>query len=465
MSRFRVLLVDDDPEFVERFIVFGEERFGISTVATAAAAIELLSRESFDALLLDIDLGWGLSGLDLLRRIRATSPDIPVLMVSGDERAETIVEAIKAGANDYVSKTPDLEVLRLKIEHALADSAWREHARAMQVNPTILVVGQSPAMNTLRDQIARIAPLNMRVLIRGETGTGKELIAAAVHSGSPRRHEKLLKMNGAVGTDDLFDSDLFGHEKGSFTGADGRRRGRLELAHRGTLFLDEVGRMTTGRQAKLLRVVESGRFERIGGSEELACDVRLITASNDDLEQAIANERFLEDLYYRLAEYVLRVPPLRERLEDIPALVRTLADRFAHGESMPKIQWTDGALEPLFEDRWPGNVRQLDATIKAAAVLAGSRPLTADDFREALAGRRFRERATGGQGPQLSEFVGSDYSESRQKLEDAFDRLILARALAASDGNVARAAKRLGISRDTFYVKLNRLGLAPRTAE
>jgi two-component system nitrogen regulation response regulator GlnG len=328
-------------------------------------------------------------------------------------------------------------------------------------------------MQTLRGEIARVGPKKVRVLIRGESGTGKELVAAALHAASPRRHERFRTVSGATGTDDLFDAAFFGHEKHAFTGAVRRTRGELELANGGTLFLDEIGKMNTTRQAKLLRVVETGRFERLGGHDEIPCDVRFLTASNEDLEVAIRAGRFLEDLYYRLAEYPIAVPALRDRLEDIPLLARTLADRFTRAEAIRAVQWDRDAVAPLFVHAWPGNVRQLDAVVKRAIILNSSGTLTADEFAQAL---RATWGATPDTGPasnarvmvdapvtparsSLESFLGSDFKTSRQQLEDEFERLFAERELARSDGNVSRAARRMGISRATLHRRLAELGL------
>jgi DNA-binding NtrC family response regulator len=465
MSPLHVLLVDDDGEFRRRVVAFGADLFDLSLAASGGEALEQVRKERPDAVLLDVSLGGGPDGIEVLRTLRREEPDLPVIMVSGDERPETIVEAMRAGANDYVSKHPNLEVLRLKLQRALDHVAWKEVALEGQAATGSELVGASRAMHSLRDEIALVGPRRVRVLIRGESGTGKELVAAALHAASPRRIRRFIAVSGPAGTDDLADSELFGHERGAFTGADRRKIGKFELASGGTLFLDEVGKMSRPRQAKLLRVVETGRFERLGGSEEIAADVRLLSASNEALEGMIRTGRFLEDLYFRLAEYEIRVPPLRDRLDDIPALARFLLDRFARAERLGPVTYNDDALGPLVEHEWPGNVRELDSVLRRAALFAAPDPLTADVIRAAM---RARIRAAGAGAEAdaadpasgLSSFLGSDYWESRGRLERAFDRAFIERELRRTAGNVTRAAERMGLSRATLNRRRQELGLA-----
>jgi len=465
MSPLRVLLVDDDPEFVRHFRVLGEGTFEVSTTAVADEALRLLSDRAVDAVLLDIDLGGGPDGIDLLARIRRHAPDIPVIMISGDDHTGTVVRAMRAGADDYVSKSPDLELLRLKIRKALDDAAWKIHARQIQAAATSDLIGSSHAMTRLREEIAQVAPRNLRVLIRGETGTGKERVAAALHAGSARRDGRFVTLSGAVGSDDLFDSELFGHERGSFTGAERRRVGKFELAAGGTLFLDEIDRLGRGRQAKLLRVVESNRFERIGGSEDVSTDARLVAATNSDLERAMASGAFLEDLYYRVAEYVVRVPPLRDRLGDLPELTAYLLARYARSEGVPPPDIDAGVFDVLRAHPWPGNVRELDGVLKRAAVVAGGNRVTADDVTFAL---RQGPRPSGSSDPQLTprltDFMGGAYGDARARLERAFDLLVIDDALRQTGGNVSRAARRLGLSRATLHRRIADLGLDSRSS-
>lgn len=464
MSPLHVLLVDDDGEFRRRVVAFGAELFDLSLAASGTEALDRVRKERPDAILLDVSLGGGPDGIEVLRTLRREEPDLPVIMVSGDERPETIVEAMRAGANDYVSKHPNLEVLRLKLQRALDHVAWKEVALDAQASTGSEIIGTTKAIRALRDEISLIGPRRVRVLIRGESGSGKELVAAALHSASPRKSRRFLTVSGAAGTDELADSELFGHERGAYTGADRRKIGKFEQASGGTLFLDEVGKMSRARQSKLLRVVETGRFERLGGSEEIATDVRLVSASNEHLEGMIRSGRFLEDLYFRLAEYEIRVPPLRERLADIPALARFLLGRFARLERLEPVSFDDEVLTPLVEHEWPGNVRELDSVLRRAALFAAPGPLTADVLRAAMRSRLHGVRAVAAGDPVdaasgLSPYLGNDYWESRGRLERDFDRAFIERELRRTAGNVTRAAERMGLSRATLNRRRQELGL------
>lgn len=475
-----VLLVDDDPEFRRRFSLLGEEIFHVTAVADAAGALEIVSERQPDAVLLDVDLGAGMSGIELLGRLQRIVPDVPVIMVSGDESTETIVAALRAGARDYISKRPNLEMLRVKIENALRDIAWRVHARHMQSGAMSRLVGESPPMQKLRGEIKRAAQLKIRVLIAGESGTGKELVARALHEESPRAHEKFVVYSGAEGSDDLVDSELFGHEKGAFTGALERRIGRFELASGGTIFLDEVGKMPLARQAKLLRAIETGHFDRLGGHGSRESDARVLSASNEDLERAIADGRFLADFLFRIQEYRIDVPSLRERLQDIPALMGFLVRRFAEEQGLATIELDAGALEPLYDYTWPGNIRELDSVLKTAWLEAAGGAVRADDVAAALHRHRRRRiegaefEASGSERVPLAaipsidpvsdslklvDFARMPYAEAREAVLDVFDEYVVTKALARAGGNCAAATRLLGVSRSTFYRIIARLGI------
>ncbi len=467
MTKLRMLLVDDDPEFLRHFALLGEELFEILTASSGAEALRRIEEDDPEAVLLDIDLGRPPDGIEVLGEIRRVRPDLPVIMVSGDDDPATVVRAMRAGADDYVSKRPNLDLLNLKVQKALEQAAWRLHAREMQQAGSGPLIGDSPAMTRLREEIRRVGPLKVRVLITGESGTGKELVARAVHAASPRAAQRMVVLSGASGTDTLFDSELFGHEKGAFTGAERRRRGRFELASGGTLFLDEIGKMPRPRQAKLLRAIETGTIERLGSGQEIAVDVRLLSATNQDLEARIRAGEFLEDFYFRINEYRLHVPPLRERLEDLPALCRHLLDRFCAAEALPPVELAPGAIDPLAEHAWPGNVRELDTVLKRAVILGSTGRIDADALRRSLAGQGRKPERGGerteapGPGTPLSAFIRATYVEDRERLTAAFDRLCFARALERAQGNATKAARRLGISRASLYRRLGELGMAP----
>lgn len=455
MTMLRLLLVDDDPDFREHLVLLGESEFEVVAADGYESGLAALHRDSFDAVLLDIDLGRGKSGLDLLDQVVRLDPDLPVIMVSADGQPETIVAAMRAGALDYVAKDADLELLKLKIEKRLEEIAWRRHARAIQVSDEPMV-GSSPAMQRLREEIRRVARSTVRVLIRGETGTGKELVAEAIHAASPRARQRLVRASGASGSDELFESQMFGYEKGAFTGATERRRGLLELAGGGTLFLDEIGKMSLGKQAKLLRVFEDAEFTRIGGSRMLPSSFRLVTASNENLETAIEAGEFAEDFFHRIREYELTVPPLRERREDVAELAAALLDRFCRkGDLLTPVVSPD-AVDVLAAHDWPGNVRQLDNVLKRAAILGGGASLGAEPVRRALEAESRRERRDGATAPSAAAANGKSYRAAH----DDFDRDFLRRTLDAHGGNVTEAAGAIGMSRTRLYERLKALGLS-----
>ena len=462
MTKNHVLIVDDDGEFLERFCVFGADAFQLTVARTGVEALGLVESVGPDAVLLDVSLGSDPDGLEVLRRLRARHPDLPIIMVSGDDRPETVVAAMRSGATDYVSKHPKIELLRLRVQKALDDLAWRTHARDLQRGLGEELIGSGRAMRELRAEIQRVAAREVRVLIVGESGTGKELIARALHQASERRSERLITFNSASGSESMIDAELFGHEKGAFTGADKRKMGRFELANRGTLFLDEIGKMPSAHQAKLLRVIESGSFERVGGTEPVTVDVRLLAATNEDLPARVAEGKFLKDLYYRLDEYRLEVPPLRRRREDIPELAAELLRRFAGREAISVPPLADSGVIALMEYDWPGNVRELDAVLKRVAILAPDEPIGAAAVRKALRCATSRERVGIDQAlePAFTELAGPGYHAGRDALLAAYDRWSIADALARSGGNATRASKALGISRASLYRRLNDLGMS-----
>ncbi|MBV9209492.1 MAG: sigma-54-dependent Fis family transcriptional regulator, partial [Acidobacteria bacterium] len=434
-----------------------------------------------DLLLLDVNLP-GTSGLDFLRELHQTDAGAPLVIIitaHGSERMA--VEAIKTGAHDYLSKPFELDELRLVVKNALETVSLRREndllRRRIQLEGAERgpLLGESEAMHRVRAMIEKVAETDATVLVRGESGTGKELVARELHErSSTRRQAPFVAVNCAALPSELIESELFGHEKGAFTGASARRRGKFEQADGGTLFLDEIGDMSANVQAKLLRALEDRSIERLGGSESVAVDVRIVSATHRPLEQEIAGGNFRADLFYRLRVVTIEIPPLRGRREDIPLLAESFARQTAERYNLPARPLAQSALRKLVEYDWPGNVRELRNTIERAAIMAEGDELAARDLPEEIfAGENFKseaktvasssiendeEPASQTSPNALSVPFTSDFREDRRE----FERRYISRCLEDSGGNVTRAANILGMHRQSLQHKLRELGLARR---
>lgn len=472
MRRLRVLLVDDNPQFLERFQAFGRKYFEVMTASSGQEALKKFATEQPEAVLLDVELGSEPNGLDVLRRIREDDRDTPIVMVTSDERLETAIAAMRAGANDYVPKHQNMEALHLKIQQALDQVNWRVYARRLDDPAGTQLVGRSETMTALREEIALAGRKNLKVLITGESGAGKGLVARALHDAGPRRGQRFVAMNAASVPDGMFESEILGHERGSFTGADRGRIGRLELASGGTFFLDEVDKLSLDRQAKLLHIVEDNCIMRLGGREPIDIDIRLITASNRSLHDLIAAGSFREDLFYRIAEHEIFVPPLRERLEDLPELVRALLDREVVRVDAGPIRIADEAIELLGRHDWPGNVRELSNVLKRALLFSqvdqeitieGARlALESIQRKVALATRFGRSQDRDGDRRQeqfLARYIEGTYDEGLDALQGDYARAIIQRELTRFAGNKSRAAEKLDIKRDKLYKLMRDYGI------
>src|SRR5512132_2815079 len=381
------ILVADDHDALRRGLVRGLTEGGhdVEEASNGNAAIERLHDSYFDVVLSDLKMG-GSDGLDVLRTTKALHPTTAVILMTAFGSVNTAVEAMKVGAFDYVQKPFEIEEMEVKIEKALEVKRVKtdlEYLRGTQQDLYDFdkIVGSSPALQRVLDIVKKVAKSNTTVLIRGETGTGKELIAGAIHHNSLRTSRNFVKVNCAALQENLLESELFGHERGAFTGADKQRIGRFEQSDGGTLFLDEIGDMSPNTQAKILRVLQEHEFERLGGTRTIKVDVRLIAATNRDLSSMVATGQFREDLYYRLNVVAIEMPPLRERKEDIAALANFFIRRFA-GELKKKIEGLEpDALKLLVRYHWPGNIRELENAIKRAMLLAEGTQIAADDLR------------------------------------------------------------------------------------
>jgi nitrogen regulation protein NR(I) len=457
-----ILIVDDEPN-IRRVLAAMLKREGYETTASADGeqALAVLQRSPVDVVVTDLVMP-RLGGLELLREARARYPDVPVIMITAHGTVDTAVEAMKAGAFDYISKPFEQEELK----KVIAKAARARELEQQHVHPADgerpPLVGQSPSMRAVYEVIAKVADSPSTVLITGESGTGKELVAQALHRGSARRDQPLIKVNCAAIPKDLVESELFGYEKGAFTGAVGSKPGRFELADGGTLFLDEIGEIPVEMQVKLMRALQESEFERVGGIRTLHVDVRLIAATNRDLKALIADGRFREDLYYRLAVVPIALPPLRERREDIPALVQHFIEKYDRRLGKKVERLDADALDLLMRYAWPGNIRELENLMERSVLFADGPVIGADALPDSL-----RERPAGTAAPiaavgplgAIASPSGTSMKEIVRQAQAELERELIARALEETGGNVTRAAKRLQISRKSLQVKMKELGL------
>jgi DNA-binding NtrC family response regulator len=445
----RILIIDDDPGTLQSLSrALALEGLTALTASSASRALERLAEEPVDAVLSDVVMP-EMDGLELLARIRERAPDLPVVLMSGQPSLETAIKATRLGALDFVEKPVGLDRLLLTLRNALRlDRAERENRELKRYwEEELALVGDSPPIRTLRSLIERAAPSDVPILILGENGTGKELAARAIHDLSPRRGRAFVKMNCAAVPGELVESELFGHEKGAFSGAVAQRRGRFEQADGGTLLLDEIGDMPAAMQAKLLRALQDGEITRVGGSGELKVNVRVISATNRRMEAMLAEGRFREDLYYRISTLSLEVPALRERPQDIPALAAHFAAAACRRNQWRARRLSDEALDLLRRQPWRGNVRELKNVVERALILSGNDPLTAEDVRVALPA------------PPPSPAPAIPTEGALRDLVDAFERDVIRERLKVTSGHVTNAAKSLGLERSHLYKKCKQLGI------
>jgi DNA-binding NtrC family response regulator len=444
----RILIVDDDPGTLASLSrAFALEGYTALTASSAARALERLSEEPVDAILTDVVMP-EMDGLDFLARLRERAPELPVILMSGQATVETAVRATRLGALDFVEKPVGLDRLLLTLRNALRIDRLERENRELQAywKDELALVGESAPMAALRSLIERAAPSDMPILVTGENGTGKELVARAIHDLSPRRGQAFLKMNCAAVPAELVESELFGHEKGAFSGALAQRRGRFEQADGGTLFLDEIGDMPAGMQAKLLRVLQDGEITRVGGTGETKVDVRLISATNRDLDALLAEGSFREDLYYRISTVTVRTPALREHPQDIPALAAHFADAACRRNHWRSRRIAPDAFGVLEQQSWRGSVRELKNVVERALILSEGEVLSAREIRPALPVL-----------PRVQAHASPD--GLLRDLVDEFEKDVIRERLRRNGGHVTNAAKSLGLERSHLYKKCKQLGL------
>ncbi|HEY8257476.1 MAG TPA: sigma-54 dependent transcriptional regulator [Gemmatimonadales bacterium] len=445
----QILLVDDEVN-IRRMLgaLLREEGMSVAEAPNGNAALLQVKDVDPDVILLDLLMPPGPDGLETLVRMREQGRATPVIMMSGKAQLNDAVRAVKLGAFQFLEKPLTPESVLVTVRAALELSRARAENRTLQAELSRrgTLIGEGPAMREVRALVARVAPTEARVLITGESGTGKEMVATAIHAASRRSDRAFVTVNCAAIPRDLVESEMFGHERGSFTGATERRLGRFELAHAGTLFLDEIGDLSPDAQAKLLRTLETGELQRIGAESTIKVDVRVVAATNRRLDDEVNEGAFREDLYFRLHVFPIHLPPLREHLDDLPALVSYLAERVRPRQA---TVFTPAAIAALAAYSWPGNVRELANLVERLSILSGP-TVDAHDVRAVL-----RE------GPPPPAAIAAAGRPLNEALDD-FERAVIAAALAQARGNVAEAARALRTDRANLYRRMRRLGLDKR---
>jgi len=441
-----ILLVDDDPDFIGDFKMLLSSRIQCSAVTTVEQAEAFLAENVVDVVFLDIELGEGGDGLTYLNQLKSENPFLPVIMISADQDINTVVRAMQSGASDYVGKSPQLDQLKISIARAINQNRFRRQYELMRMELNQLtgeMIGESKAMNGIRNQIKKLAEASSNVLITGRSGTGKELVARGIHRLSPRRDHVFVAVNCPALSRELVESELFGHEKGSFTGALGRRIGKFEQVGEGTLFLDEITEIPMEVQSKLLRVLQEREFERVGGSYLIPFKGRILASSNRDINQAVTDGKLREDLLYRLNVTGINLPPLSDRRDDIPLL----ADYFVRAQAKemkrtpPEI--SSEAMNILCSHDWPGNIRELSNCIENVMVHADGDILDAGDFNRCL----------------INTHLTGTYEEAKKKFMADFQRNYISVMLKRYNGSLTKAAEAMGISRQGLLKMMKACGL------
>lgn len=454
-QKSRILVVDDDTAHRTMLhALIGGWGYEISEADDGSTAVAEVRKKPYDLVLMDVRM-LKVSGTEALREIKSFNPAVPVIIMTAYSSVESAVSAIKDGAYDYLTKPLDFDKLKLSLERAMEHIQLKEENRLLKESLGISfdrrnIIGRSPAMAKLLETVALVAPSEATVLITGESGTGKELIAGAIHFNSARKNGPFVKINCAAITDTLLESELFGHEKGSFTGADRRKEGRFLQANGGSLLLDEISEMPLTMQVKLLRVLQERELTRVGGENAVKTDVRVIAATNRDLKEMVASGTFREDLFYRLNVVSLNTPPLRERREDIPLLAQNFLDTFAEKNRKKIKGFTPAAMDGIIKYSWPGNVRELMNAVERAVVLARS------DYSDYI-----DENDLPAIQGELPESVRAQQEETWNMPLEEVEKTTILKTLESLKGNKSETARRLGITRRTLHKKLKKYGVMP----
>jgi nitrogen regulation protein NR(I) len=469
----KLLLIDDEADVQYSFRrIFDSPEIELTTASSGEEGLKLIPKLRPDLVLMDIRMG-GISGLETLRRIRQMDPKLLVILMTAYGTTQMAIEAMKLGAYDYLLKPFDVPKLKEIIANAL--KAARDMKQVVSYQPLLEsedyelgIVGRSESMQQVFKLIGQLAASDATALITGESGTGKELVARAIYHHSNRSAQPFLAVNCAAIPEQLLESELFGHERGAFTGATNQRLGKFEQCNRGTLFLDEIGDMTPATQTKILRVLQSGTFERVGGNQPIKVDVRIIAATNKPLEQAVAARQFREDLFYRLNVVRIHIPPLRDRREDIPLLVNYFLKKIAHEHQRKPKSIAAAAVRALAKYHWPGNVRELENVIRRAHVIAKSEALLPADLPKEVIGQgscgasvstKTGEGATSETGALARQLFQIAKRDPKLKVLPAVERELVIEGLKETDNNQVRAAKLLGITRATLRKRIEKFGI------
>jgi two-component system nitrogen regulation response regulator NtrX len=450
----RILVVDDEPAIRDMMrMILEYEQHECVTAASGPEALAAVERAAPDVVFLDIKMP-GLDGIETLGRLRVINDSLPVVMMSAHGNTSAALEAGRLGAFRFLEKPLSKDHVLDAVREGLELGSLRRENRQMRstLESRHVLVGQSPALGGVLDQVRRAAPTNATVLILGESGVGKELVARAVHGASLRAKERFVQVNCAAIPEELIESELFGHERGAFTGATEKQTGKFEMADRGTIFLDEVGDMSPKTQAKVLRVLQEGEVERLGSSRTIKVDVRVIAATNKDLEEEIAQGRFREDLYFRLSVIPIQVPALRDRLDDVPLLVRHFVTQFSRDNNRRPSKFSAGALEVLQQARWRGNIRELRNVVERLLIMAERDVIEPEDVRQVV--------RLGTPGVARPQAPGGAEPTTLRDFKEATERAFLVQKLREFDWNISKTAEVIDTPRSNLYKKLEQYGIS-----
>lgn len=448
------ILVTDDERAIRNTLkeILEFEDYKVTTAESGQAALDILEKERVDLMFLDIKMQ-GMDGMETLKKIRESGLEFPVIMISGHGTIEIAVEATKMGAYDFLEKPPDLNRLLLAVRNALSQQTLAKEIRQIKKKlPQIQeIIGESTAISKIKSIIEKVAPTHSRVLITGENGTGKELVAKWIHEKSPRTTGPFVEVNCAAIPSELLESELFGHEKGAFTGANEQRIGKFEQADGGTLFLDEIGDMSLEAQAKVLRALQENKITRVGGNKSIHVDVRILAATNKDLEEEIEEGNFREDLFHRISVIPVKVPPLRERKEDIPLIAKACLEKLiANDISFSSVRFSEDGLEALKGRSWTGNVRELQNAVERLGILAPSDTIDKEAVESTLKPKK-------NQSEGLSQLA--DETDDFQDFKEAAERVFLVKQLEKHDWNISQTAEAVGIQRSHIYNKMKKYNI------